>query len=46
MKSKDLTVICYFTEENCSLIEIIQSSFMSFLKKESQDVAKWGRKTV
>jgi len=27
-------------------MEIIQSSFQSFLKKELQDVAKWGRKAV
>jgi hypothetical protein len=46
LKSKDLTVICYFAEETCSLVEIIQSSFKYFLKKELQDVAKWGRKAV
>ena len=46
LKSQNLTVICSFTEETCSLMEIIQSSFQSFLKKELQDVAKWGCKTV
>jgi len=46
LKSKDLTVICFYIEEICSLTEIIESSFNSFLKKELQDIEKWRYKTV
>lgn len=44
VRSQNLIATCSYTEEERSLVEIIQSSFQSFLKKELQDVAQWGCK--
>lgn len=38
LKSKKPAVICAYAAENPALIEIIQSSFRYFLKKELQSV--------
>ena len=36
MKSRELTVLCRYSEEETSVTQIIQSSFAAFLKKELQ----------
>ena len=46
VRSQSLIVTCSYTEEKRSLMEIIQSSFQTFLLKELQDVAKWRCKRV
>lgn len=46
MKPKNPVVICSYTTEDLNIAEIIQNSFKLFLKKELQDVVKWGCKTV
>ena len=46
LKPKNPVVICSYTTEDLNIAEIIQNSFKLFLKKELQDVVKWGCKTV
>ena len=41
MKPQELTILCHYTEEGDSIIQIIQSSFDTFLKKELQNVEKY-----
>ena len=36
MNSRELTVLCRYSEEEMSIIRIIQSSFVAFLKRELQ----------
>ncbi len=40
MKPQELTVSCRYTESEISIIQIIQSSFETFLRKELHNVAK------
>jgi len=40
MKPQELTVSCRYTESEISIIQIIQSSFDTFLQKELQNVEK------
>lgn len=46
METKKPEVICSYTKEDLDITQIIQNSFKLFLKKELQDVVKWGCKTV
>jgi len=46
MRPKDLALICCYSEEEKSLLQVIQSSFDFFLKKELQNVAKHLRAIV
>ena len=46
LETKKPEVICSYTKEDLDITEIIQNSFKLFLKKELQDVVKWGCKTV
>ena len=46
MKPQELTVLCQYSEEKTSIIQIIQSSFAAFLKKELQNVEKCLRSAV
>ena len=41
MKPKELTILCHYSEGGDSIIQIIQSSFDTFLKKELQDIEKY-----
>lgn len=36
MNSRELTVLCRYSEEETSITRIIQSSFAAFLKRELQ----------
>jgi len=40
MEPQELTVSCGYTESEINIIQIIQSSFDTFLRKELQNVAK------
>ena len=46
MKTQDLTVLSRYSDEETSVIQIIQSSFNTFLKKELQNVEKCLRSVV
>ena len=41
MKPKELTILCHYSEEEGSIIQIIQNSFDTFLRKELQNVEKY-----
>ena len=40
MKPQDLTVLCCYAEREADILQIIQSSFGTFLRKELQNVEK------
>ena len=40
MKPQDLTVLCRYAEREADILQIIQSSFGTFLRKELQNVEK------
>ena len=39
MRAQELGVTCLYTKEKKTILEVIQSSFDTFLKKELQNVA-------
>ncbi len=39
MSTREITLICRYTEEEISIAQIIRTSFDIFLKKELQNVA-------
>lgn len=41
MKTQEVVLICRYTEEEISIVQIIQRSFDIFLRKELQNVAKY-----
>lgn len=41
MKPQELTILCHYSEGEDSIIQIIQSSFDAFLRKELQNVEKY-----
>ncbi len=41
MKPQELTILCHYSEGGDSIIQIIQSSFDAFLRKELQKVEKY-----
>ena len=41
MKPQELTILCHYSEGGDSIIQIIQSSFDTFLRKELQNVEKY-----
>ena len=41
MKPQELTTLCHYSEGGDSIIQIIQSSFDTFLRKELQDIEKY-----
>ena len=41
MKPQELTILCHCSEGGDSIIQIIQSSFDTFLRKELQNVEKY-----
>ena len=41
MKSQELTILCHYAEGGDNIIQIIQSSFDTFLRKELQNVGKY-----
>ena len=41
MKPQELIILCHYSEGGDSIIQIIQSSFDTFLKKELQNVEKY-----
>ncbi len=40
MKPQELTILCHYSEGGDSIIQIIQSSFDTFLRKELQNIEK------
>ena len=41
MKPQELTVSCHYPERGTDILQIIQGSFDTFLKKELHNVAKY-----
>ena len=41
MKPQELIILCHYSEEEGSIIQIIQNSFDIFLRKELQNVEKY-----
>ena len=41
MKPQELTVSCRYTEGDAGILQIVQSSFNAFLRKELQNAAKY-----
>ena len=41
MKPKELTILCHYSGGEGTIIQIIQSSFDIFLRKELQNVEKY-----
>ena len=41
MKTQDFILICFYSEEERNITQIIQSSFDIFIKKELQNVEKY-----
>lgn len=46
MKPKQTSVICHYAGKQTSILQIVQSSFDAFLKKELQYVEKYLPATV
>ena len=41
MKPQALTVSCHYSKGTADILQIVQSSFNAFLRKELQNVAKY-----
>ena len=40
MKAQELKLVCHYTKENCTIAQLIQSSFNMFLRKELHNIEK------